>query len=120
MLKSTYILTQNDIKKSWSVQVYVSIATWAKGNKQSLFWTSILLGAPYLKVIQGISWSIGVNLIISQYITGGASQPIGLWFSTLNKEPVFLPMTLLLKVYLISIVSATREKNKLNLFQNEM
>ena len=63
---------------------------------------------------------MGVNLIISQYITGGASQPIGLWFSTLNKEPVFLPMTLLLKVFLISIVSTTREKNKLNLFQNEM
>ena len=47
-------------------------------------------------------------------------QPTGLWFSTLNKEPVFLPMTLLLKVYLISIVSTKREKNKLNLFQNEM
>ena len=80
MLKSTYILTQNDVKKSWSVQVYVSIATLAEGNEQSLFWRSILLGAPYLKVIQGISWSIGVNLIISQYITGGPVNPLAFDF----------------------------------------
>jgi len=77
---------------------------------EQMFHRSILLGARYLKVIQGISWSRGVNLIISQYIKGGASQPTGLWFSTLNKEPVFLLMALLLKVYLISIVSTSREK----------